>query len=167
MRKLNTIQKVENLNIVKAIDEKGNGNANHLYKIEAIVPDDEDIPFTLIQFQNGARKDPAAITGIIDTDESKFQNSKGLERWAIIRNMQEASKIINLLTEKGVSSVEELEEKLRVFGDKSYTMCKNKYILWIAFSNHLVKDVFSLLNELTLSSQGKQILTYPPNKNSR
>ena len=67
MRKLNTIQKVENLNIVKAIDERGN-NANHLYKIEAIVPDDEDIPFTLIQFQNGARKDPAAITGIIDTD---------------------------------------------------------------------------------------------------
>ncbi len=68
MRKLNTIQKVENLNIVKAMDERGNGNANHLYKIEAIVPDDEDIPFTLIQFQNGARKDPAAITGIIDTD---------------------------------------------------------------------------------------------------
>lgn len=68
MRKLNTIQKVENLNIVKAMDERGSGNANHLYKIEAIVPDDEDIPFTLIQFQNGARKDPEAITGIIDTD---------------------------------------------------------------------------------------------------
>lgn len=55
MRKLNTIQKVENLNIVKAIDERGSGNANHLYKIEAIVSDNEDIPFTLIQFQNGAR----------------------------------------------------------------------------------------------------------------
>lgn len=68
MRKLNTIQKVENLNIIKAIDERGSGNANHLYKIEAIVPDDENIPFTLIQFQNGARKDPEVITGIIDTD---------------------------------------------------------------------------------------------------
>lgn len=68
MRKLNTIQKVENLNIIKAIDERGNGNANHLYKIEEVVSDDEDISYTLIQFQNGKRKDPEAITGIIDTD---------------------------------------------------------------------------------------------------
>lgn len=68
IRELNTIQKVEKLNIVKAIDERGNGNANHLYKIEAVVPDKEDMSYTLIQFQNGARKDPEAITGIIDTD---------------------------------------------------------------------------------------------------
>jgi len=68
MRKLSTIQKRENLNIVKAIDERGSGNANHLYKIEAVVPDDEDIPYTLIQFQNGARKDPNAITGLLDSD---------------------------------------------------------------------------------------------------
>jgi len=68
MRKLSTIQKRENLNIVKAIDERGSGNANHLYKIEAVVPADEDIPYTLIQFQNGARKDPNAITGILDSD---------------------------------------------------------------------------------------------------
>lgn len=68
MRKLSTIQKRENLNVVKAIDKRGSGNANHLYKIEAIVPDDEDIPYTLIQFQNGARKDPNAIVGILDSD---------------------------------------------------------------------------------------------------
>lgn len=68
IRRLSTIQKRENLNIVKAIDERGSGNANHLYKIEAVVPDDEDIPYTLIQFQNGARKDPDAITGILDSD---------------------------------------------------------------------------------------------------
>ena len=68
IRRLSTIQKRENLNIVKAIDERGSGNANHLYKIEAVVPDDEDIPYTLIQFQNGARKDPNAITGILDSD---------------------------------------------------------------------------------------------------
>lgn len=68
IRKLSTIQKRENLNIVKAIDDRGSGNANHLYKIEAVVPDDEDIPYTLIQFQNGARKDPNAITGILDSD---------------------------------------------------------------------------------------------------
>ena len=42
-------------------------------KIEAIVPDDEDIPFTLIQFQNGARKDPA---------KSLIQNRlKGFPEW--------------------------------------------------------------------------------------
>lgn len=68
MRKLNTIQKREKLNIIKVIDERGNGNANHLYKVEAIVPEDEDIPITLIQFQNGARKDPESVHGIIDTD---------------------------------------------------------------------------------------------------
>lgn len=68
VRKLSTIQKRENLNIVKAIDDRGSGNANHLYKIEAVVSDDEDIPYTLIQFQNGARKDPNAITGILDSD---------------------------------------------------------------------------------------------------
>jgi hypothetical protein len=68
MRKLNTIQKVGNLNIVQAIDKKENGNTNHLYRIEAIVSDDENIPYTLIQFQDGARNDPAAITGIIDKD---------------------------------------------------------------------------------------------------
>ena len=31
MRKLDTIQKRENLNEIYAIDEKGNGGANHKY----------------------------------------------------------------------------------------------------------------------------------------
>lgn len=68
MRELNTIQKREKLNVIKALDERGNGNANHVYKIEAIVTDDEDIPFTLIKFQNGARKDENSTYGVIDTD---------------------------------------------------------------------------------------------------
>lgn len=33
MRKLVTIQKRENLNAVYAVDEKGNGGANHFYEI--------------------------------------------------------------------------------------------------------------------------------------
>ena len=61
MRELNTIQKVEKLNKVFAVDEPGNGGANHLYQIET---SDEDIA---IQFQNGARKNPNAIHGILDT----------------------------------------------------------------------------------------------------
>ena len=68
MRELITIQKRENLNTVYSVDERGNGNANHLYKVAANVPNDEDIPFQFIQFQNGARKDPDSIDGILDTD---------------------------------------------------------------------------------------------------
>lgn len=48
---------------------------------------------------------------LIDTSQEKFQQSKGLQRWAEIRNMQEASKLLNLLTEHNVSSREELEER--------------------------------------------------------
>ena len=70
MRELNTIQKVEKLNRVFAVDEAGNGGANHEYMIEGVI---SETPIKKgfgekIQFQNGARKDPDAIHGIIDTD---------------------------------------------------------------------------------------------------
>lgn len=65
MRKLNTIQKVGNLNIVQAIDKKENGNTNHLYRIEAIVSDDENIPYTLIQFQDGAKMILLLLQGLL------------------------------------------------------------------------------------------------------
>lgn len=67
-RELNTIQTQEKLNTVYAIDKPGAGGANHLYKIEANVPDIEDIPYVLIQFQQGARKDSNSIHGLIDSD---------------------------------------------------------------------------------------------------
>lgn len=47
---------------------------------------------------------------IIDTSADKFQDNYFLKRWADIKNMQEASKLINLLTEKGFTSEEELED---------------------------------------------------------
>ena len=70
MRELNTIQKVEKLNRVFAIDEVGNGGANHEYMIEGVI---SETPIKKgfgekIQFQNGARKDHDAIHGILDTD---------------------------------------------------------------------------------------------------
>lgn len=40
-------------------------------------------------------------------------------------------------------------------------MYKNKHILWIGFVYRHVEDVFSLLNELVLPSQGKQIPIIP------
>lgn len=67
MRELSTIQKREKLNRVFAVDEVGNGGANHEYLIWSDVglmqPKE-----TVIQFQNGARKEENSIHGVIDTD---------------------------------------------------------------------------------------------------
>ena len=50
-------------------------------------------------------------TKIIDTSTEKMQANKGLELWANIQNMKEASRVINILTQLGVSSSEQIEEK--------------------------------------------------------
>ena len=67
MRELNTIQKREKLNTVFAVDEPGNGGANHEYLIAVdrglAVPKEVNV-----SFQNGARKDENAIHGVLDTD---------------------------------------------------------------------------------------------------
>jgi hypothetical protein len=69
MRELNTIQKREKLNMVYAVDEPGNGGANHEYKI---FKDNENLAQTdllsFVQFQNGPRKDENSLHGILDTD---------------------------------------------------------------------------------------------------
>lgn len=68
MRELNTIQKREKLNKVYAVDEPGNGGANHKYIIFA----DKgcQIPKEIeIAFQNGPRKDPESISGVFGTNE--------------------------------------------------------------------------------------------------
>jgi len=64
LEKLSTIQKRENLNTVFVLDEKGNGGANHSYQID--LQDGNDV--CNIQFQNGARKLPDSIHGVLDTD---------------------------------------------------------------------------------------------------
>ena len=61
---LTTIQKREKLNTVFAVDEKGNGGANHHYQID--LQDGNDI--VDIQFQNGARKLDGSTHGVLDTD---------------------------------------------------------------------------------------------------
>ena len=74
MEKLNTIQKREKLNDVYALDEKGNGGANHRYVIQKdelvdIATSKHEITtLATIQFQNGARKEENSIHGVIDTD---------------------------------------------------------------------------------------------------
>jgi len=62
-RVLNTIQKREKLNVVIAIDEPGNGGANHRYVIETNGSED-----FIITFQNGPRNEQGSTCGVIDTD---------------------------------------------------------------------------------------------------
>lgn len=72
MKELSTIQKREKLNRVFAVDEAGNGGANHCYLIQyELYPVGEPmivVPVTEIQFQNGARKEENSIHGVLDTD---------------------------------------------------------------------------------------------------
>lgn len=48
-------------------------------------------------------------TKIIDTSNEKFQESKGLERWADIQNMKEASRVINILTQYNIESTDKVK----------------------------------------------------------
>lgn len=71
MRELNTIQKREKLNTVYAVDEKGNGGANHIYKIFKKMPEDSQLVANqevYINFQNGARNEWGSVCGILDSD---------------------------------------------------------------------------------------------------
>lgn len=69
-------------------------------------------------FKTGRALQPQR-TEIIDTSGERFSNSKGLERWADIHNMQEASKVINLLTSMGISDTSQIESRaIADFGER-------------------------------------------------
>ncbi|HIG0360402.1 TPA: ABC transporter ATPase [Clostridium sporogenes] len=74
MYKLNTIQKREKLNDVYAVDEKGNGGANHRYvickqgEISWCNGNNSEGMYADIQFQNGARKEENSIHGVANED---------------------------------------------------------------------------------------------------
>lgn len=67
MRKLDTIQKRNNLNKVYAVDEPGVGNGNHAYQVVVANNKGEEIPYA-ITFQNGPRNEKDSIHGLLDTD---------------------------------------------------------------------------------------------------
>ena len=79
MKQLSTIQKLENLNDVFAIDVPGPGGAHHLYQVckhntGRISEEDgtfrtrpENMVLT-VQMQYGPRKDAESISGVIDAD---------------------------------------------------------------------------------------------------
>lgn len=69
------------------------------------------------------------------------ESAVGLNRWATIKNMQEASKIINMLSDYGVGSMEELEEKITEQYDKKFDTVKalNDYESEIRTQRELLK----------------------------
>lgn len=80
-RELNTIQKHDKLNTVYAVDEPGNGGANHLYAVHYPLNDDSGLCLE-INFQNGARNNPDSLPGVLDTDllEIVRDRLKGFQR---------------------------------------------------------------------------------------
>jgi hypothetical protein len=64
--KLSTIQKRNNLNDVFVIGDVGPGNAYHKYSVST-TKEPADI-VGVIEFQNGPRKDPNSVQGVLDTD---------------------------------------------------------------------------------------------------
>lgn len=67
MRKLDTIQKRNNLNTVYAVDERRIDGANHAYQVVVTNEKGEEIPCA-ITFQTGPRKEKDSIHGLLDTD---------------------------------------------------------------------------------------------------
>jgi hypothetical protein len=69
MQRLITIQKREKLNDVYVEDAKGNGGAHHKYLIAGGETGIGQYQvYEHISFQNGARKLPDSIHGVLDTD---------------------------------------------------------------------------------------------------
>lgn len=73
MEKLSTIQKHNNLNEVFHVGDRGPGDAYHEYVVRTagvVVSGDilEHALLANIQFQKGARNDPDAIHGVLDSD---------------------------------------------------------------------------------------------------
>lgn len=65
MRRLNTIQKFENLNYIYSISETGPGGAYHEY---AVIDSKNAEVMQNIFFQKGPRKDPNSVNGVLDCD---------------------------------------------------------------------------------------------------
>lgn len=103
MGQLKTIQTHEKLNEVYAVDDKGVGGANHQYSI-VHARDDEEVPanITTIQFQEGSRKDPDSISGVLDPDLLE-----------IVRDRLKGFQKGKFATDDNAEALEHVEEALR------------------------------------------------------
>ncbi|WP_312635143.1 relaxase/mobilization nuclease domain-containing protein [Oscillibacter sp.] len=69
------------------------------------------------------KRDDKRISLLIDIQNNiKAQESAGFAHWAKINNLKQAAKTMNFLTEHGISSYEELEEKAAAFVSKTDTL---------------------------------------------
>ncbi|MCM1330722.1 MAG: relaxase/mobilization nuclease domain-containing protein [Ruminococcus sp.] len=73
---------------------------------------EENIRFRIDRRLMYREQSPKENVGRFVEINEKVQASEGLRRWAVLQNMQSASKLLNKLTEKGIDSKEELTEKI-------------------------------------------------------
>lgn len=69
------------------------------------------------------------------------ENAVGLNRWAALKNMQEASRLLNLLSDYNIGSAEQLEEKISEMYDQKYDIVQdlNSYETSIREQRELLK----------------------------
>lgn len=75
---------------------------------------EENIRFRIdrrLMYREAAQKPPKDNIRFVQMDK-KVQSSEGLRRWALLQNMQSASKLLNQLAEKEINSKEELNGKI-------------------------------------------------------
>ncbi|MCM1334710.1 MAG: relaxase/mobilization nuclease domain-containing protein [Bacteroides sp.] len=73
---------------------------------------EENIRFRLDRRLMYREQPPKENIGRFVQMDDKVQASEGLRRWAVLQNMQNASKLINQLSEKGIESSEQLRDRL-------------------------------------------------------
>lgn len=87
------------------------------------------------------RKRSAKLTKETGFYQVRDENAVGLNRWAALKNMQEASRLLNMLSDYGVGSAEQLEEKISEQYDRKFDMIKelNNYEASIRGQRELLK----------------------------
>ncbi len=93
------------------------------------------------RIERQVKKRSANITKETGFYQVRDENAVGLNRWAALKNMQEASRLLNLLSDYGVGSAEQLEEKISEMYDQRYDMVQdlNSYEASIREQRELLK----------------------------
>lgn len=66
------------------------------------------------------KKRTAKITKENGFYKTNDETAVGLNRWAALKNMQEAAKVLNIFSDMGIGSIEQLEEKISEQYDKKF-----------------------------------------------
>lgn len=107
-----------------------------------------------------------------DLENQKFTDSIGLTKWAKKENLKLSVKSMNMLTEKGISSITELQQKIEIANQKVDDMnvemskYKNEIETLEDVITHLdaFKQTYEILNEYTKASDKEKFLQTGNNK---